>query len=254
MVISISNALAAKNKPTIQPEDIDSITVLAPTSLVVPITELCRIYSRKTKQDVNAVFDSSSENAINIEDGDPADIVIVESKKWFDSTDKKGLVDSSTKSILAKNELVVVKSRWLDFSTNNKQNLVTILDGLYNKTLPVIADSNADALGEYTIQALFRVNLWEKYQNRVVLAASSFQTADLIIKGQSAGVVYASDAKLYSSELDELIKIPAKFYKPIEYLAAVVIGEDMEKSRDFLKFLASKEAKIIFKKHGFVVD
>jgi len=251
-LLSVPSAHAAKNKVTIQPEDIESITILAPTSMVAPITELCRIYSRKTRQDVNAVFDSSSENIANIEDGDPADIIITASKKWFDTLDRKGLVEPSTRKVLAKNKLVLARSRFLEVAQTN--NIRSNFDAVYNKTLLVIADPAAEDLGEYTMQALLNLGLWDKFKSRAVLGASSFQAADLIIKGQSAGIIYSSDAQLYAVDLRVVSNISEKSHKPIEYLAAVVTGEDMPEAKDYLAFLASEEAKQIFRKYGFVVE
>ncbi len=243
---------AQAKKVTVQPEDIDSVTVLASSSLAVPISELCKLYSLKTAQDVNAVFDSSGENINNIEDGDPADIVIIPSRKFYSELDHKGLVEPSTTLTIAKNSLSIVASK--NFTMPPYNGAKQALDNIYNKSLMVIADEETDALGEYTVQALIKMGLWDKFHSRVILAANSTSVVDLIIKGQSAGIVFTSDAKLYAKDLNTVAVIPQSMHKEIVYLAGVVVGEDMVKAKDFLKFLASKEASAVFKKYGFVIQ
>ena len=218
----------------------------------MPITELCKLYSLKTAQDINAVFDSAGENIANIEDGDPADIVIIPSRKFFAELNNKGLVDSATEIVLAKNTLSVVTAKALIMPP--AADAKTALNNIYNKTLMVMADEENESLGEYTTQALVKMGLWDKFHARVVLAANSSSAVDLIIKGQSAGIIFSSDAKLYAKQLNVVAVIPQNMHKPIEYLAGVVVGKDMEKAKDFLKFLASDPAKQIFKKYGFVVE
>ena len=252
LLVMLMPLQAQAKKLTVQPEDVDSITVLASTSLSVPISELCKLYSLKTARDVNAVFDSAGENITNIEDGDPADIVIIPSHKFFAELEHKGLVESSTKIVLAKNKLAIVAAK--PFVLPRSSNAKEALDNIYNKTLMVIADEETEALGEYTVQALVKLGVWEKFQPRVVIAPNSASTVDLIIKGQSAGIIFASDAKLYAKDLNTIAVIPDTMHKPIEYIASVVVGNDMAQAKDFLKFLASKEAADIFRKHGFVIQ
>lgn len=243
---------AAAKKLTVQPEDVNSITVLAPTSLAVPISELCKLYSLKTANDVNAVFDSEGESIRNIEEGDPADLVIIPSQKFFADLEHKGLIDGSTKKVLAKNGLSIVGAK--NFPIFSEPNSKLALNQIYNKTLMIIADKEDDALGDYTFQSLAKMGLWDRFSSRVILAPNSSSVVDLVIKGQSAGIVFTSDAKLFAKDLNTIAVIPNAMHKSIEYIAAVVVGEDMAQAKDFLNFLASKEAANIFKKHGFVIQ
>ena len=243
---------AAAKKYVAQPEDVDSITVLAPSSFSVPITELCRLYSLKTAQDVNAVYDSAAVNINNIEAGDPADIVIIPSRKFFAELNNKGLIEPATTTVIARDTLSIVASKQMNVASSYDAKIA--LNNVYNKTLMVIADEETDALGEYTVQALAKLGMWDKFRARVVIAPNSSSVVDLIIKGQSAGIVYTSDAKLYSQQLNTVAVIPSSMHKPIEYLASVVVGKDMAKAKGFLAYLSSKEGKDIFRKYGFVIQ
>lgn len=250
LTLPVTAGAATKLNP--QPEDIDSITIMAPSGMAVPVSEICKIYSIENRKDVNAVFDSAANNIENIEDGDPADIVIIPSRKWLQSLDSKGLIDDKSVKFIAGDNLVIAASKFM--SLPKAEDARTALDNIYNKTLLVTVDDETDALGEYTTQALLKLNLWEKFHARSVIAPTSSSAVDLIIKGQSAGVVFASGAKLYNSKLNIIAIIPESMHKRIEYLGALVVGEDMAEAKDFLNFLASDTAKHIFKKYGFVVE
>lgn len=235
-----------------QPKNIDSVTVLASSSMTVPIAETSKLYSRNYNVDVNAVFESSTELYNKIEDGDPADIIVTPDKNLLAQLKEHGLIDSTSKIIIAGNHLVIVTAKDMKFVTD-KTDAKDILNEIYNKTIMTISDTNTTSLGFFTRQALQKMGLWQKFERRVQLGPTSSKTTDLIIKGQSAGVVYATDAELYKDKINLLATIPDTMHDPVEYYAAVVVGDNMDKARKYLEYLSSDEAKQIFKMRGFVV-
>jgi molybdate transport system substrate-binding protein len=251
-LLLFSTASYAAKRDSGQPKNVESITVLASSSIAIPATEISKLYSRTENVDVNAVFDSTAELYSKIEDGDPADIIITPSIKLLEQLKEHGLIDSTSKIILAGNRLAVISTKDMKYSTD-KLDVKEILGEIYNKTIMTIGDTNTTSLGFFTKQALQSLNLWQKFERRVQLGPTSSKTTDLIIKGQSAGIVYLSDAELYKDDLNLLAVIPDTMHEPIEYYAAIVVGDNMEKARKYLAYLSSNEAKQVFKMNGFIV-
>lgn len=236
-----------------QPQNVESVTVLAASSLTVPISQASKIYSRDHSVDVNAVFENSSELLNKIEDGDPADIVITSSGKWMDKMQEKGLIDPSSRVILANNRISLVTALEFEIDTEDKK-VEELLDFIHSRALMVIGEPGYVRLGDVTIEMLKEVGKWRKFRKFMVLAPTSSKTMDLIIKSQTAGIVYTTDAMLYEDQIEHLGVIPQKLHSPIEYHAALVVGNNMIEARKYLTFLNNKKVKAVFKRNRFVIE
>jgi molybdate transport system substrate-binding protein len=238
-----------------------NITILASSSLTTPITELAIEYSRQKNITVTASYNSTSEQAWKIEDGDSADVFISSHPYWMASLKQMGLIDVYSLTNLVKNKLVLVTS------TKGRLNEYPIigtgleakLDNLSNRTIMSFGDPNNTALGMYTKQAIEKMDevkgldLWTKLNSKTIKALSSKNNLYLIAQGETAGITYYSDAT-GNEEVRILSIIDENLHEPIIYQAAVVAGENMSYARDFLDFIQSDESKQIFKKHGFIID
>jgi molybdate transport system substrate-binding protein len=110
----------------------------------------------------------------------------------------------------------------------------------------------------YTKQALDGLstperNLWQQMSKKVMRGASGKNTLYLIRRGNTAGIVYASDA-LNDDSLEVISLFDESLHEPIIYQGAVVVGENMSYARDFMAFLQSDQAYRIFIKYGFVLE
>lgn len=252
LLIALAFPAFAAPKQNVNVMNIESITILASSSLTVPITEISKQYSRLYNTDVNTVYDASGELLLDIEDGDPADIIITPSKKHLDEMKAEGLLDNSSITEIAGNTLAIVSSKKMHIE--KADHIEETLMNVHNKALMIIGDPEMTSLGSATVEMLKKVKLWPLFEKRVVLAPTSTKAADYIIKGESAGVIYASDAHLYNKELTTIDIIPNGLHEPVKYYAAVVVSGNMVKARKYLKHLTSKRAKVILKENGFVVQ
>lgn len=247
MPFTASAATEADNEDAM---NIESLTVLSSSSLTVPLTEISKQYSRDSNTDINVVYNASADLIKAIEEGDPGDIIITSSRAYFDKLKNEGLIDNTTVTTIAGNSLSVIAAKEMKLEPGDYK---SVLQQIYNKTLMIISNPETTALGTVTREALQKLGLWQGFEKRVVLAPTSLKTVDLIIKGQSAGIVYTTDALLYAEKIDKLSELPANSYEPITYYAAVVVSSNMDKARKFLKYLSSKPAKQILKQDGFLV-
>lgn len=235
-----------------QPENVESVTVLVSSSMTSPLSLISREYSRTHGVDLNAVFESPAELVLKIDEGDPADIIIVSDQVWLDDLQERGLIDASSRIKIAENRLSLVVSRNFKMVDESKQ-LESALDYIHSRALMVMANPTTGALGERTAEVLRNIDKWDKFKRFVVLAPTSAKTVDMIIKSQTAGIVYSTDARLYADNLKYIGDIPQTLHDPVEYWAAIVLGNNMDEAREFLSYLSSKPAKEVFTNAGFVV-
>jgi len=233
-------------------ENVESVTILASTSLTIPLTELALKYTRDHAVDVNVVYGNSVDLIEQIDEGEPADIAIFSDFAGIRNLQGNGLIDPKTISKIARNRLVLVSSKKKELP--NFKNLEAAIDGIFSKNLSVIGDPVTTNLGAYTKQALNKLGRWDKFERFFILGLNSAKTADLIIKSQTVGVIYATDYDLNSANLKLIATFPESTHKPVEYTGAVLIGDNMAEARNFLKYLSSSAAKQVLKKYGFGVE
>jgi molybdenum ABC transporter molybdate-binding protein len=118
----------------------------------------------------------------------------------------------------------------------------------------VMADPEVGALGAASKEVLTNIGRWSKFKKFIVIAPTSAKTVDLIIKSQTAGIVYSTDARLFSEKLNYIGDIPKKLHTPVEYYAAIVLGDNMEEARKFLTYLSEEQAQAELKNSGFIVQ
>ena len=87
-----SNAAYAVDDPN-QFGDEKSITVLASSSMTLPLAEIAKLYARQNNIDVNTVYEATPELLEKIKAGDPADVVITPDIKYLDQMKEEGLIE-----------------------------------------------------------------------------------------------------------------------------------------------------------------
>ena len=229
-----------------------SVTVLASSSMTLPLAELAKAYSKQNNIDVNTVYEATPELLEKIKAGDPADVVITPNLKYLESMKQQGLIEADSVKYIVGNSLslVAAKEFKIDLGDGNIKN---ILIKIRNKSLMIIGNIETTSLGNYTKQALEKLGLWQSFAKFTIPGPTSAKTADLIIKSQTAGIVFTSDYMLYQDQLNNLGLIPENTHEPVKYYGAVVVSDNMDKARSFLKYLGTEPAKDIFKLDGFTV-
>lgn len=228
-----------------------SLTIFAEPNLMMPITELARIYSKRSNVVVSVSFKSSQELLHDIDEGDPADLFITAHKKSIADIKQKGLADYYNIAFFARDIIVLVspdKNKKIDLGQNSDFN--SHLKYLDENSATIITDSEGSSSGSNVISYLDSQKLQNvKIFNKIAEDESSVKN-----------LIAADDRQfgiLFNSQIhnDDNFKLLAKAPKnDIYYQALVVLGYNMENARQFLKFLKSKIAKDILRQNGLVVD
>lgn len=192
-------------------------------------------------------FAGSASVARQVEQGAPADVVIVADADWMDWLEGKALVDPSTRRNIASNSLV-----WVSRDTH-----VTV-PGTSAGEVPVeplhvaMADPESVPAGRYARQALEHAGLWEQVAPKVVPTENVRQALALVERGEAdLGVVYASDARAAAQLHTQPLPLPDGV--EVLYPAARIAGSRNGDAGDFLNFLSTTEGAAILCEYGFTM-
>jgi molybdate transport system substrate-binding protein len=231
-----------------------NLTIFAEPNMTYALTEIARSYSNNRNAVISINFNSSFELIQNIDFGEPADIFISSHPFWIETLKQKGLVDVYNLSNIAKDQLVLITSVKNKKITNDivkdADPISETLREISNIKIPLIIGSDYSSLGRYTSQLVKEANIKDQYLYRKVNEDKKSIIDFIRDNNDYCGIVLASEVK-NQNDIRILRIIPEI---DIFYQGLVIAGDNMEKARDFLKYMKSDESKKLLTKNGFIVD
>ena len=225
------------------------VTLFAAASLTDTLKAIAASYEKTSGDKIIFNFGASSTLARQIEAGAPADIFFSADEAKMNGLEKDGLIDVSTRRNRLSNSLVIVVPADSTLQINSASDLT-------NATVKRIALANPQAVpaGVYARDWLTRQELWPAIEPKVVPTENVRGALAAVASGNvEAGVVYRTDASI-SQKVKIAYEVPAKDAPRITYPMALVKGAPQpEAAKQFLNYLASKEAGQIFKRFGFIL-
>lgn len=215
-------------------------------SMTDAFKELVAKYEQKVPQVLlQANFASSGALAKQIAQGAPADIYVSANPKWMNYLVQKQFIPADQVSTFAHNSLVFVGS---------KDKSVQKLEDIARLERIAIGSPMSVPAGQYAEQALRAAGLYEKLQNKLILAKDVRQALMYADRSETDGAfVYKTDALLARNAVI-LLEVPQSLYKEVTYpIAPTREGLANPQALAFLDFLKSERAGAILKKYGFVV-
>lgn len=224
------------------------ITVSAAASLAEAMGELEPAFLKETGIKIHSNLAGSGKLQKQIEEGAPADVFISAGQKQMDALKEKNLVEADSVKNLLENVLVIVQPKDAKEKITKPEDLTTI------KGKIAIADTGSVPVGQYTKQALEKLGIWDKIQDRVVVAKDVKATLAYVEQGAvEAGFVYKSDAEQAKTSSIR-VEIDPSLHDPIVYPMAIVsASKNKEQAKKFEAFLKTDQAKGIFEKYGFKI-
>lgn len=228
----------------------DEITVFAAASLQNALQSVTGLYQQKTGQTVKFSFAASSALARQIEQGAPASIFASADAQWMDYLQTRNLIAIDSRRSLLGNRLVLVVPAVSTAQVELKPgfDLAALLgaDGRW-----VTGDPGNVPVGRYAQEALTQLGVWPFAQTRLVRAENVRVALAFVERGEAAaGIVYETDAAI-SQKVRVAGVFPADSHAPISYPFAIIARNDSPAAREFLRFLASAEARDVWHKFGF---
>ncbi|MBA4757358.1 molybdate ABC transporter substrate-binding protein [Sphingosinicella sp.] len=223
--------------------------VLAAASLQEALSEAADAWARQRHPRPVLSFAGSSALARQIEAGAPADLFISADEAWMDRLEQRSLLAPGSRRVIAGNRLVLIAPSDSPVKLRIAKGF-PLARALGSGRL-AMADPAAVPAGRYARAALEALGVWAAVEPRVVRSENVRATLALVERGEAPlGIVYATDAAA-SRKVRVVGVFPASSHPPIRYPAARLRTAKAKDAPAFLAFLGSRQARVIFARHGF---
>jgi molybdate transport system substrate-binding protein len=226
-----------------------ALTVFAAASMKNALDDVDAAFTGRTGIKVTASYAASSLLARQIDQGAPADIFLSADTDWMDYATRQKTIKTETRTNLLGNSLVLIAPR--DASVDK----VTIAPGfdlakLAGQGRIATGDVSSVPVGKYARAALEKLGAWDAAAPKFAMAESVRAALTLVARGEAAlGIVYATDARI-EPQVKIVGTFPAESHPPIIYPVAATTSAKPD-ATNYLAFLHSQAAKMIFEKYGF---
>ncbi len=227
-----------------------SLLISAAASLKDSLEEIKPLY-QKSKPTVNLTYNFGASGALlqQIQNGAPADIFISAAKQQMDTLEESGGLLPGTRGDLVKNRLALI------VPTNTQG--VTSFSSLNDPAIKriVIGEPRSVPAGQYAEQVFQKLRIYDALKPKFVYANNVRQVLASVESGNAdAGVVYLTDAKI-SNKVKVAAIASETDHSPIVYPMAVLkSSKNPQPAKEFVQFLESNQAKLVFGKYGFIVS
>ena len=263
---NLSTVNESKNITTTESENVTNevvdkhdLIVFAAASMTETLNQIKEMYEA-THKNVNVVynFDSSGTLKTQIEEGAYCDVFISASPKQMNQLDKGSaddiglqLIDSSTRFDLLENKVALAVPNGNPKNIKSYQDLV---DRLKLEDV-MLAMGNSDVpVGQYTQKIFDYFNLDEKELSNkgVITYGSNVKEVTTQVKENTVdcGIIYGTDA--YSANLQVVDYATKEMCGQVIYPAAAILSSNyINDAKEYLDYLKSNDAKVIFESVGF---
>jgi molybdate transport system substrate-binding protein len=227
----------------------ETLIVFAAASMKNAVDDINAAFAAKTSIKVNASYAASSALAKQIEQGAPADLFASADLDWMDYGSQKKFIKDDTRVNLLGNRLVLIApkdSKLSDVSIGQGFDLAKLAgDGRI-----ATGDVRAVPVGKYAKAALEKLGAWAAVEPKMAMAENVRAALSLVARGEAPlGIVYETDAKI-EPNVKIVGAFPQDSYPPITYPVALTVNAKPA-AMQYLSFLRSQTAKVIFEKYGF---
>ncbi|MDJ0580987.1 molybdate ABC transporter substrate-binding protein [Crocosphaera sp.] len=224
-----------------------TLTISVAASLQDAMKTLKTIYQQENPNiEIIYNFGSSGSLQQQIEQGAPTDVFISAAPKQMNVLEKRGLILTETRQDLLENNLVLImpkdSQKSVKFETLSTENLDKI----------ALGNTESVPAGEYAKQVLNSLKIYDTLRPKLVYGKNVRQVLFYVETGNvDAGIVYSTDAKI-SDKVIVKDTAPENSHSPIIYPVAVVKdSKNLEKANDFIDFILSEKAQLVFQEYGF---
>jgi len=223
------------------------ILVAGAASLRGVLPEIEASYERAhTGERVTATFGSSGELRQQVQGGAPVDVVAFAGGEPVDDLIAHGLVDASSRHVIATNSLVLIGPKGCPRVTFSQLSRVPKDEKI------AIGDPRSVPAGQYAKAALERLHQWEIVQPQLVYGSDVSAVLAYARRGEvAAAVVYKTELHGVSG-VDLLDELPGGADARPEVVVGLVTGSHAKSAAvSFLAYLEGPEAEKVLTVYGF---
>jgi molybdate transport system substrate-binding protein len=227
-----------------------TIRVGVAISLQEAMREVASRYEDATGERVELSFGSSGQIMAQIANGAELDLFVSAAVAQVDELEKKKLVDGKSRRDIVTNALVLIVPK----DVRNAPGRFEDLAGKDVKKIAIGAPKLVPA-GAYAQQVFEAMKLTDALAGKLVYGTNVRQVLAYVERSEvSAGVVYATDARVSGDKVRVVATADPKTHDPIVCPAVVVkASREPEAAGRFLRYLTQDEARTVFRAHGFLV-
>jgi molybdate transport system substrate-binding protein len=222
-----------------------TLTVSAAADLGPAFREIGSLFEEQTGIKTNFNVGSSGQLAQQIELGAPVDLFAAADVLRIDALEAKGRILPDTRKVYALGRIAL----WTRADSPLR---IEHLEDLLRPEVRRIAIANPDhaPYGLAARQAMQSAGIWERLQDRLVLAENAQQTLQYAQTGNvDAAIVPLS---LSNQGGGRWVLVPADLHRPIIQALAVIKGSAHEReARSFADFVTGPQGREVLAKYGF---
>lgn len=228
------------------------MTVYAAASVKESVDELTQHFEKQSGGKVLVSYAASSALARQIEKGAPADLFISADLDWMDYLDQRKFLRAGSRVNLLSNRLVLI-------APADSKAVLTLapkfpLAAALGDGRLAMADPDSVPAGKYGKAALAALGVWHEVASKTARAESVRAALVLVARGEAPfGIVYRTDA-MAERKVRMIGEFPATLHPPIVYPAALLADSRSQYALALLRFLRSAEARVVWRKFGFMVE
>ena len=226
------------------------LVIFSAASLTDVVSEIVERYETNSDVDIKLNFASSGTLARQIEHGAEPAVYISANEKWVDYLIGLNCLLPESKKHVAENTLVLIAPR------DSKINAVAFNSGLsgYLNGRLAIGDPKHVPAGDYAWQAMQSIGLTDECEDQILPAKDVRSALMLVELGEvELGIVYKTDA-MRSEKVKVVAEISKELHSPVFLFSSILNGKNDKETQHFYNFLLSKEAKLLWQKHGFKIE
>ena len=244
--VGCSNGSEDKKDDSAKKDEIVTLNVSAAASLQEAMVELEEKF-KEVEPNVKLELNLGSSGSLQqqIDQGAACDVFISAGQKQMTAlADKDLLLDGTNKTLLT-NDLVLVTGEDKEI-----KDLDTLATDKVEKL--AIGDPESVPAGKYAKEVLDNTKLYDKVENKLVLAKDVKEVLSWVQKGSAdAGFVYLSDT-VGAKGIKVALTTDEDTHSTISYPIAVLkASEKQDKAKAFEDFLLSDDGQTILEKYGF---
>lgn len=225
------------------------VTVFAASSLTDALRRVADAWTAATGHRVVLSFAGSSALARQIQQGAPTDLYISASQDWMDAVAATGDLRAGTRRDILANSLVLI-AHGGDAAPVTLDSALD-LAGLLGDGRLSMALVDAVPAGIYGKAALQHLGLWDSVAAKVAQSDNVRAALAFVARNEAPlGIVYATDAAV-AEAVGIVAAFPADSHAPITYPAAITAQSQSPVAQDFLDYLSSDAARVIWRDFGF---
>lgn len=228
-----------------------TITVFIAASLKNVMTKLQTMYNEEHPE-VTIVFNADSSGTLQtqIQEGAACDIFFSAASKQMETLNAEGFIINESIVHLLENKLVLISGIDTETEVTGFEDVIKAAD--------IAMGAAGVPVGDYAEIVFTSLGMIEQvHEMEINRGANVTAILTAVSEGSNeVGIVYATDAQSMKDKVRIIAQAPEGSMEPAVYPAALVENSEADAAQsqaasDFLKFLQSDDAGVVFKEFGF---